>query len=101
MQTPKLYSTPIAGYPIIAPEHQPVPGQVIIGYEVVDAEGTFVKPDPSRMNTVGWVSFVALLFCFWPAACIPCVTKCSYTPSQRPIYGWPYIQTRDVTISTT
>lgn len=84
-----LHPSPLPGYPIIAPVTPPLPGQVIVGYEVVDAQDSvFKKPEPNRMNRVGWFSLIALLICFWPAACIPCFTTCSYTPSQRPVYGY-------------
>lgn len=86
---PYLYPTPLTGYRMVAPERPPHPGQVLLGYEVLNAEdGVFTKPKPKRMNTRGWLAFGALLVCFWPAACVPCFTSCSYTPCQRPVYGW-------------
>lgn len=91
MSTPsKIFSEPIKGVPIIEPKVSPVPGQVIIGYELVDNKpktSIFHKPNPKRMNKIGLLSFVGLLLCCWPCAVAPCFLSCSYDQCQRPVYG--------------
>lgn len=85
-----MLSQPVVGIPIIEPKNVPLPGQVIIGYEVVDTSKSILqKPNPKRMNATGWFSFIGLLVCCWPVAIVPCFTSCSYDTYQRPVYGSP------------
>lgn len=87
-QKKEIYPTPVPGIPIIAPEYIPLPGQVIVGYQMVKNKDMFMKPDPKRMNKKGFISIIALLLCCWPLACIPCFTSCSYDTCQRPVYNF-------------
>lgn len=87
-----LHKNPINGIPIIEPERTPNSTEIIMGYEILNefpSNKYFVKPDPKRMNTIGWVSVVLTFLCFWPATCVPCCMTCSYNKCQRPVYGYP------------
>lgn len=93
--TLELHKNPVQGIPIIEPERTPHPTEVIIGYEILNefpSKKYFVKPDPKRMNKVGWASvFLTFLF-FWPVSCIPCCMTCSYSKCQRPVYAYPKLE---------
>lgn len=79
---------PIPGIPIVEPKTMPKPGDRLIGYEQIPAEGEkFVTPRPSHMKTRGWVSVVLLTIFMWPLAVVPCFTSCSYYQMQRPVYS--------------
>lgn len=95
-----LHPTPIPGIPVIEPEVEPTPGQEIVGYELIKSgDGFFRKPEPKRMSKVGWFSVIALVICFWPCACVPCVTTCSYETVQRPVYGTPVEKVIETVVS--
>lgn len=88
----ELHDHPIAGIPIVEPDLVPQPGEVLLGYEVVDpaqGDALFVQPQPKRMNKMGWIAVVLGALCFWPAMCVPCCLSCSYSKYQRPVYGKP------------
>ena len=89
MEVKKIYRYPLPGIPIVESERVPEIGDVLLGYEVVHDfdRKTFVKPDPKRLNTLGWLSVVMCFLCFWPATCVPCCLSCSYSKCQRPVYG--------------
>jgi hypothetical protein len=88
MHIPQIHTHPIEGIPIIEPENTPLPGEVIIGYEVIhDHDKVFTTPDPKNMNKAGWASVILGLLCFWPVTCVPCFLSCSYSKCQRPVYG--------------
>lgn len=83
-----LYPDPIDGVPIIEPVTLPLPGEVIVGYELLKKNDAFFhKPEPKRMNKYAWFSVIGLVICCWPCAFVPCVTNCSYDTVQRPVYG--------------
>jgi hypothetical protein len=86
-----IFMTPIEGIPMIEPEYEPIPGEILLGYRIVYGQDTplFVKPRPKRMNTLGWVSVVIGLIFFWPVSCVPCCLSYSYSESQQPVYGFP------------
>lgn len=93
----ELYEYPIANIPIIEPKDAPEPGDILLGYELLYAKHKFNKPNPRHMNASGWISVVLLTLFFWPAALVPCFTKCSYNECQRPVYGPPrMLQTRSL-----
>lgn len=85
-----LYDQPIPGVKMLGPKRVPAPGEVVIGYEIVDhnvEKKLFVKPRPKYMNVIGWASVFVTAVCFWPASCVPCCLRCSYSRAQRPVYG--------------
>lgn len=84
-----VYMIPIEGIPIIEPENEPLPGEVLLGYRILygNNKPLFIKPRPNRMNTLGWVSVVLGFMFFFPITCIPCCLSCSYSECQQPIYG--------------
>ena len=92
MKSDDLYPEPIAGILIIGPKKLPEPGEVVIGYELLDhnpEKKLFVKPHPRHMNTVGWAAVIITAICFWPVSCVPCCMSFSYSRCQRPVYGRP------------
>jgi hypothetical protein len=91
-----LYEYPIANIPIIEPKDAPQAGEVLLGYELLYAKHKFNKPNPRHMNAAGWISVVLLTLFFWPAALVPCFTKCSYNECQRPVYGSRMLQARSL-----
>jgi len=86
-----IFMTPIEGIPIIEPEYEPLPGEILLGYRIIYRQDTLkcVNPRPKRMNTIGWASVIIGLIFFWPVSCIPCCLSYSYYESQQPVYGIP------------
>jgi len=86
-----IFMTPIEGIPIIEPEYESLPGEILLGYRIVYGNDNlkWVNPRPKRMNTIGWVSVIVGLIFFWPVSCIPCCLSYSYSESQQPVYGIP------------
>ena len=95
----RIFIEPVKGVPIIEPKVLPEPGQVIIGYELIETKprlSKFHKPNPRRMNKAGWLSLLALAICCWPCAAVPCFLSCSYDMCQRPVYGKKEVFAKDV-----
>lgn len=86
-----IFMIPIEGVPMIEPEYEPLPGEILLGYRIVYGHDKlkWVNPIPKRMNTIGWVSVIVGLIFFWPVSCIPCCLSYSYPESQQPVYGFP------------
>lgn len=99
-----LHDKPIAGLHMLPPEYTPGPTDILLGYEIVyDSNQILVKPKPSEMNGLGWLSVIILSVFFLPAACIPCCLSTSYNKAQRPVYGpaadflsFEYVKERDI-----
>ena len=84
----KIYAEAVPGIPIFEPEQVPLPGEVVVGYKIIEVkDNLFVRPRPSKMNMTGWISVVVCAICFWPVSCIPCCLSCSYSRYQVPVYG--------------
>lgn len=93
----ELHPKPIPGIQMLPPLAEPTPEQVVVGYEIEKtSEQCISDPNPKRMNKFGWGSFFVLLICFWPLACVPCFTPCSYSDVQRPVYGSPGSPNKDL-----
>ena len=85
----ELHTHAIPGIPILEPERIPLPGEILIGYELVDkSDKLFVDPEPGKMNGCGWISVILSVIFFWPASCVPCFMSCSYSKYQRPVYEY-------------
>lgn len=92
-----LHPEPIRGIPIIEPERPIYPGQVLLGYELLNEQDEIVvTPKPSRMNFGGWFMTGLLGFLFFPIMCLPCFCANSYDVCQRPVYGAPIHDTSAV-----
>ena len=96
----KIYAEAVPGIPIFEPEEIPLPGEVVVGYRIIESNDKFlVKPKPSKMNTTGWVSVVVCAICCWPVSCVPCCLGCSYSRYQVPVYGPSPFTFSHVTVS--
>lgn len=98
----RTFDVPVPGIPVVAPERTPLPGQKLVGYEMVPCAGSpegpasctccgarfHSSPRPTRMNARGWLATATgALLCF-PLACVPCFMSCSYDAvQQRPVYA--------------
>lgn len=88
MSTTATHVRPIPNVPVICTSN-PSPGAKIVGYRLVHEkrDGMVCKPDPSHMNTRGWLSVVGALLIFWPVTCVPMCMTCSYTKTyQEPVF---------------
>lgn len=93
---PDVRPDPIAGIKILPPKRTPEPGEVVVGYQLVegpaeccDACTCCVVPEPSRMSQEGWMSVLLIALIFTPMACLPCCIAKNYEQGQVPIYGPP------------
>lgn len=81
------YSTPvpIVGLPVRGPPRAPKPGDVVIGYQVVQPTGGCscdLKPE-------GWFVVIILILLLPCVACVPCCISGCFQQYQVPIYGPP------------
>jgi len=78
---------PIPGVKIGPPMVSPQPGQVIVGYQLINGQAGCCKFDDMKVG--GYVAIVVLLLVFWPVAMVPCLLDDCYEPRQVPIYEYP------------
>lgn len=91
----KLYDEPVPGIRVVDPENMPLPGEQLLGYELIRfPDNTYcggkvhMHPRPSKMTTRGWMATIFAGLMFFPIACVPCFMTCSYdTRVMRPVYG--------------
>jgi len=76
---------PIPGLPIRPPFATPVPGQQIVGYQVIEPQGGC----SCDLKLEGWLVVIILLIIFWPLAWIPCCMPECFQRYQVPVYGAP------------
>jgi hypothetical protein len=79
-----LQPTPVPGLPMDGPIAAPLPGEVLLGYEVVETKAGF-----RHMNAGGLLSTIILAFICWPLAFVPCCLAECHETFQRPVYGRP------------
>jgi hypothetical protein len=70
---------------LLAPPSPPLPGHVVVAYEVLPSEGGC----SCDLNFVGIITMIVLLLCFFPLAWIPCVVPECQRKYARPVYGFP------------
>lgn len=85
----KLFDEPIIGIPMFEPISPIKPGDVLLGYRVIEKKpGVFRNPSPADMTVGGWLSVGILAILCWPLSCLPCCMTCSYPDTyQVPVYG--------------
>jgi len=84
---PKLNPQPIPGVPIGPPLVPPQPGQVIVGYQMIQHESGCCKIE--GMKVEGLVAIIVLVIVFWPVAFIPCLMDDCFQSKQVPVYDYP------------
>lgn len=95
----RYYPEPFDDMPMLDPVRPPLPGEILLGYELVNEQGQiFSYPRPTRMNRGGCLMMGVLGLLFWPVMCLPCVCSTSYDVSQRPVYGNPRYRNGDRSI---
>lgn len=77
--------TPIPGLPVRGPTVTPAPGNVIIGYQVVQPQ----ESCSCDLKIEGWLVVLILLLVFPCVACIPCCMPDCFQSYQVPVYGPP------------
>mmetsp|Transcript_40679 Transcript_40679/g.90445 ORF Transcript_40679/g.90445 Transcript_40679/m.90445 type:complete len:100 (+) Transcript_40679:160-459(+) len=78
---------PHPGIPVKAPLVPPVPGQVIVQYQIVEPELGCCKCDD--LTGGGLALLIIGILIFWPIALIPCFSASMKHKSQVPVYGYP------------
>lgn len=71
---------------LLAPPSPPLPGQVVVAYEVLPSESGACSCD---LNFVGILTMVVLLLTFAPLAWLPCVLQECQRKYARPVFGYP------------
>jgi hypothetical protein len=71
---------------VVAPPSPPLPGQVVVAYEVLpDSDGGC----SCDLNLIGILSMCILILTFLPLAWIPCVIPECRRKYARPVFGFP------------
>jgi hypothetical protein len=87
---PGLHPAPVPGVQMFPPSPAPEPGQVLLGYEMIEPKAGCCQC--AGLSFVGWMSVLLLVIFFWPLAWVPCVMQSCFEPCQRPVFGWPQQQ---------
>lgn len=82
-----MNAQPHPGIPVGPPHAPPLPGQVIVSYQIVEPETGCCKCND--LNTTGIVVLIIGILLFWPIAIIPCCSPSMKTKKQVPVYGYP------------
>lgn len=87
VQPVELFPQPVEGIKIRPPRVGLRPGDVLLGYELVDAAPGCLSLD--TMSTQGWLATGIVFVVAWPLAWIPPLLSTFHEPYQRPVYGRP------------
>lgn len=82
-----VYPQPFPGLTIVPPKVNPLPGQVVVGYEVIDPQPGCCKCN--TLNKRGMVGLIVTAIIFWPVSFLVCMMRSCHESQQRPWYGYP------------
>ncbi|GAX81451.1 hypothetical protein CEUSTIGMA_g8880.t1 [Chlamydomonas eustigma] len=78
---------PFPGIPIRSPRVPPLPGQVLVAYEITESKAGCCQCD--SLKTQGVIASAILFFVFWPLTFIPCMMADCHNDVQQPVYDYP------------